>query len=110
MPENRGFWTAALRVGGPVAIVGFILANVLMKVLAKEILSLFGTNQRFMLVMVIVTGLLAILFVAIVLKRRKKTNDTPIQSNTRTVNIDESIFGDVVMGDKRSSDKEKGAD
>ena len=91
MPVNGGFWTAALRVGGSVAIVGFILSTVLMKVLAEEILSLFGTNQRFMLVMVIVTGLLAILFVAIVLNRRKKTSATPIQSKTRTVNIERSL-------------------
>lgn len=99
---------AALRAGGCVAVVGSIAYPILTKTLETEILSLFNTQQKFLLVYTISVGILFCLLTAIFMSASKKKGaPSPPQTTTNTtVSIDRTtIGGDFVVGDKTTREK-----
>lgn len=100
---------AALRVGGSVVVVGSIAYPILTKTLEAEILSLFSTQQKFLLVYTVSVGILFCLLMAIFLAASNKKKEAPGISpttTTTTVSVDRTtIGGDFVVGDKTTRDK-----
>lgn len=96
------FWTEALKATGPVAVIGFIVWFVVQQFFSTELISIFSSQQRFVITLLIVSALLIILYAT--LKWHYASKDAPATSETvgsRTANITESnIQGDFVMGDK----------
>lgn len=99
---------AALRAGGCVAVVGSIAYPILTRALETEILSLFSTQQKFLLVYTISVGLLFCLLMAIFISaaRKKEAPDTSQTTTTTTVSVDRTtIGGDFVVGNKTTREK-----
>lgn len=93
------FWTKALQVTGPVAVVGFILWFVLQQFFNAEVLSIFTSQQRFLITLIVMVMLLIIFFAAVLSFYSKKNPSS--EAGTKTVNISNSeIAGDFVMGNK----------
>lgn len=92
------FWKNALKVGGPVAIVAFVLWVVVINFFNEQILTLFSSDQIFIVLLLIVSGLLICLMSAI-LTFSKKSNST----GAKAVFKDTTIKGDVVLGDKNNN-------
>lgn len=95
------FWKNALKVGGPVTIVAFVLWWVIGKIFEEEIFGLFGGGQSFIIVLIIISGLLICLFAAI-LTFKNRSSDLPTNLGNKAVFKDSTIQGDVVLGDKNT--------
>lgn len=102
-------WKAAFRAGKYVGVIGFVAYHVLIRALDTEILSLFSTQQKFLLVYTITVGVIFCLLTVIFLSTSKKADAlVASQKNTTTstsVSVDRtSIGGDFVVGDKKTRD------
>lgn len=99
------FWKAALKVGGPVAIVGFLIWTILNYLFKQNIIDIFETEQKFTLVIMIITGLMICMLAAIV--KFKHPNGTPQGPNQNKATFKKTtISGDVVLGDKTINQKD----
>lgn len=96
------FWVAALKVTGPVAVVGLILWTVVQQLFEKDMLSLFETEQRFTITIIVLSGLMIGLVAAIILRGGNAKEKNPVSNEEkRSVKLKKStIRGDFVMGDK----------
>jgi len=92
------FWKAALKASGPVAVVGVIIWALVHFLFQKEILSLFSSEQRFVITLVVICGLIICLFAA-VLKQKQRERAQALNKNRVIINKSK-IKGDVVVGDK----------
>ena len=103
------FWIAALKATGPVAVVAFLLSLTLQQLFRTEIIHLFDSEQRFIIIMIVLTGVFICLFGAIVVHKDKQSsspqNDKDMASKSVTI-TDTKINGDFVMGDKNEVKKE----
>lgn len=99
------FWKAALKIGGPVSVVGFLVWVTVTRLFEKELLDRFSSEQQFTLVIIIVCGLLICLLAALFTFRKKNDSDSkPSTGNKATFNRS-TIEGDVVLGDKHEGRK-----
>lgn len=96
------FWKNALKVGGPVTIVAFVLWLVVGKLFEEEVMALFGEGKLFIIILLVISGLLICLFAAILTFKQKDSN-MPEKSNNKAVFKDTNIHGDVVLGDKNTN-------
>ena len=96
------FWESALKVGGPVTIVAFILYVAISNIFKNEILVLFGNNQIFIIAVIIISGLL-ICLLATILTFKKRDNALPKTSGNKAVFKGSTVEGDVVLGDKTTN-------
>jgi len=97
------FWKEALKVSGPVAIVGVIIWALVHFLFQEDILSLFNSEQRFVITLVVTCGLIICLFAAVL---KQKPNERAQALNKNKVVIKKStIKGDVVAGDKHEGGK-----
>ena len=96
------FWSEALKATGAVAVVGFIVWFVVQQFFSSEIISIFTSQQRCLITLLIIGALLVILYAAIKWHYSPKSPATePKVTEQRTANISKSkIHGDFVMGDK----------
>lgn len=92
------FWKAALKTGGPVAIVAFLIWWLSGQLFEHKVLEWFGNDQRFIAVMVVIAGLLICLFSAILISSKKPVADS--QAGNKAVFNKSTIKGDVVLGNK----------
>lgn len=104
------FWKEAVKVTGPVAVVGFIIAYVLENVFQKDILEMFGSDRAYYLTVFIIAALLVTLILSVMFHGKKspgiRERDSDKQS--RTVKIERSeVAGDVVLGDKNINQDRK---
>lgn len=100
-----GFWKAALKVGGPVAIVGFLFWLVITNYFKEEILSNFNSEQQFTIILIIVFGLLLCLFSAILVYKQNSNRNKNRASGNKAVFNKSTIKGDVVLGNKHQENK-----
>ncbi len=99
------FWKAALKVGGPVAIIAFLIYWFSGQLFEHKVLEWFGSDQRFIIVMVIVGGLLICLFSAIIVSQKKPAPE--LRAGNKAVFHKSTIKGDVVLGDKRINTRDE---
>lgn len=96
------FWSEALKATGVVAVIGVIVWFVVQQFFSAEIISIFTSQQRFLITLVIIGALLAMLYTAIKLHYAPKSPPaSPKVTEQRTANINKSkVHGDFIMGDK----------
>ena len=99
------FWKAALKVGGPVAIVGFLIWNIFNYLFKHNIIDSFATEQKFTLVIVIITSLMICLLAAIIKFNQSSSKPQGFNQNKATFKKT-TISGDVVLGDKTVNPKD----
>jgi len=97
------FWKAALRATGSVAVVGVIVWALVHFLFQEKILSLFDSEQRFIIVLTTVCGILVCLLTAILMHGAKP--ETQGSSGNKAVIKKSTIHGDVVLGDKHEGHK-----
>jgi len=98
-----GFWREAAKISAPVAVVGFVLWVLVHFLFQEEILSLFNSEQRFILTLILTCGMLICLLAAI-FKNKSQIKDQESPSKKMTI-TNSPIKGDVVMGDKHEVHK-----
>ncbi len=99
------FWKVALKTGGPVAIVCFLIWWFSGQAFEHQLIAIFGSEQKFAFVLVITCGLLVCLYAAIVHFGRKP--DATVHKKNKAVFHRAIIKGDVVLGDKTVNSKEE---
>ncbi|HFN5082614.1 MULTISPECIES: hypothetical protein [Pseudomonas] len=99
------FWKAALKAGGPVAIVGFLIWWFIGQAFEQQLIAIFGNEQKFAFVLMITGGLLVCLYAAIAHFGKKP--DTTVHKENKAVFHRTVIKGDVVLGDKTVNSKEE---
>ncbi|EPA97875.1 hypothetical protein [Pseudomonas sp. G5(2012)] len=99
------FWKAALKAGGPVAIVCFLIWWFLGQAFEHQLVAVFGSEQKFAFVLVVTGGLLVCLYAAIVHFGKKPV--TTVHKENKAVFHRTIIKGDVVLGDKTVNSKEE---
>ena len=93
------FWKEALKVTGPIAVIGFLIWYCLQKFFSTEVLKLFTTEQQFTIVAFAICMLLIILLIAV--RRHYQNNNLDKKPSAKSVNVTNSnIKGDIVMGNK----------
>lgn len=97
------FWKAALKVSGPVAVVGVILWALVHFLYQQEILSLFNSEQRFTITLTVSCGLIVALIAAVIKQKPEPVDQAP--NKNKAVFTKSTIHGDVVLGDKHESKK-----
>jgi len=98
------FWKAALKVSPVVAIVGFLLWGLMHFMFQEQIISLFNTEQKFVLILIFLLGLIICLFAAVVTHRSKEKVGIAPTNNKIEINKS-TIKGDVFLGDKHEGRK-----
>jgi hypothetical protein len=97
------FWIEAVKVTGPVGVVGFLFWFALNKIFQQEVLALFGTEQKFIIVLILICGLFVVFLAAIFTFNQEKEDAV----KERKVTINKSkLKGDIVMGDKHLNDSQ----
>lgn len=99
------FWKAALKVGGPVALVCFLIRWFIGQAFEQQLIAIFGSEQKFAFVLMITGGLLVCLYAAVV--HFGKNPDATVHKENKAVFHKTIIKGDVVLGDKTVSSKEE---
>ena len=99
------FWKAALKVSGPVAIIGFLIWVVITNFFKEEILTNFDSEQRFTIILIIVCGLLLCLLTAIFAYMKKGNRNINQAPGNKAVFNKSTIKGDVVLGNKHEKKK-----
>lgn len=99
------FWEKALKVTGPVAVVGFLLAIVINKIFEKKVLEYFGSKYSFYLIVIMLCflGSAFILSLLVYSGRSSKPNG---ESKSATIK-NSTIDGDIVFGDKNVNQDRK---
>ncbi len=104
------FWKQALKVTGPVAVVGFLIWALLEFVFREDVVALFGSEKLFVIVLILLSILAITLFTSILVYNRKgpENDQQPRQQEGYKTIINRSkIEGDIVSGDKYVSSKDK---
>ena len=102
------FWVAALKISGPVTIVAFVLWFTVQQFFQVEIINLFDSEQRFLIVIIALGGVLICLLAAVLVHKEKQKPSEPNTPDdySKTANITGTkISGDFVMGDKNETNK-----
>ena len=96
------FWKEAVKVTGPVAVVGFILVFVIKNIFRQDVIDIFGSEQMFYLTIFILCILAVAFILSLVLYGgRPKSAGGQNEGGSRSISIDKSeVNGDVVAGDK----------
>ncbi len=93
----EGFWKQALKVSGPVAVIGFILWFTLQQFFSQNLLLLFDNEQQFTLILVIICSLIVVLLASILVHKKP----LPQKGQPTKYKIsDNKVQGDFVVGDK----------
>lgn len=104
------FWEKALKVTGPVAVVGALIWVLLKFVFRKDIVALFGSEKLFLIVLIMLSILaIALITSILVYKGKAQEKEQPQRQavgSTTTINHSK-IVGDVVSGDKYVNTKDK---
>ncbi|WP_417667250.1 hypothetical protein [Pseudidiomarina sp.] len=97
-------WNTAIKVTGPVGVVGLLLWTFMNFVFREDVIALFGSDKLFVLAVILVSCLFIALITAILVYRDTKKagvnspEHTP-QGNKVIINRSK-IDGDFVMGNK----------
>lgn len=97
-------WNTAIKVTGPVGVVGLLLGVLMNFLFREDVLALFGTDKAFILAVILISCLFIALITAILVYRDTKKagvnppENTP-QGNKVIINRSK-IDGDFVMGTK----------
>lgn len=97
-------WNTAIKVTGPVGVVGLLLWTLIHFLFREDVIALFGSGKLFVLAVILVSCLFTALITAILVYRdTKKAGVNPpentAQSNKVIINRSK-IDGDFVMGNK----------
>jgi len=92
------FWKEALKVTGPVAVAGFLLALTIRSIFREDVVHFFGSEKLYYLAAL----LLILLFSSLVIAIRSKYNRPTCKSSIRNrTDINRStVNGDIVTGNK----------
>jgi uncharacterized membrane protein len=104
------FWEQALKVTGPVAVVGILIWALLKFVFREDVVALFGSEKLFVIVLILLLILAIALITSILVYKGKesKKGQQPLQGEGNKTIINRSkIEGDVVSGDKYVNAKDK---
>lgn len=104
------FWEKALKVTGPVAIVGFLIWVLLKFVFRADVVELFGSEKLFVFVLILLLILAIALITAILVYKGKgpENEQQPAKGKGNKTNIYHSnIEGDFVNGNKYVNKKDK---
>tara|TARA_R100001369_G_C3325403_1_gene169663 strand:- start:6545 stop:6874 length:330 start_codon:yes stop_codon:yes gene_type:complete len=104
------FWEKALKVTGPVAVVGFLIWVLLKFVFREDVVALFGSEKLFVIVLILLSILAIALITSILVykgKEPEKEQQTPQGEGNMTIIDRSKIEGDVVSGDKYVNTKGK---
>lgn len=97
-------WNTAIKVTGPVGVVGLLLWTLMNFVFREDVIALFGSDKLFVLAVILVSCFFIALITALLVYRDTKKaginppENTP-QSNKVIINRSK-IDGDFVMGNK----------
>lgn len=96
------FWKDALKITGPVAVIGFLVSLLIEKLYAQEVLDFFGSDRAFYLSIALLSALTIALILSILVYRKPASaNKSEQGSQIRTASITKStVNGDIVFGDK----------
>lgn len=104
------FWEKALKVTGPVAVVGALIWVLLKFVFREDIVALFGSEKLFIIVLIILSILAIALITSILVYKgrgQEKGQQPPQRVGNKTTINSSKIEGDVVNGDKYVNTKDK---
>ncbi|WP_141103622.1 hypothetical protein [Cobetia sp. QF-1] len=97
-------WITAIKVTGPVGVVGFLLWALMSFLFREDVIGLFGSEKLFILAVILVSCLFIALITAILVYRDTKkagVNPPENQPQGNKVIINRSkIDGDFVIGNK----------
>lgn len=97
-------WNTAIKVTGPVGVVGLLLWTLFHFLFREDVIALFGSGKLFVLAVILVSCLFIALITAILVYRDTKKADVKPPENkphSNKVIINRSkIDGDFVMGNK----------
>lgn len=97
-------WNTAIKVTGPVGVVGLLLWTLMNFVFREDVIALFGSDKVFILVVILVSCLFIALITAILVYRdTKKAGANPpenIPQGNKVIINRSKIDGDFVMGNK----------
>lgn len=102
------FWEQALKVTGPVAVVGFLIWVLLQFVFREDVVALFGSEKLFLIALILVFFLAVALITSILVYKGKEPKEgrQPLhEEGNKTIIRRSKIEGDVVSGDKYVSSK-----
>lgn len=97
------FWEQALKVTGPVAVVGILIWALLKFVFREDVVALFGSEKLFVIVLILLLILAIALITSILVykgKEPKKGRQRLQGEGNKTIINRSKIEGDVVSGDK----------
>lgn len=103
---DSSMWKIAIKSTGPVAVIAILLWALINSFFASEVLAIFGSNRAFILALVLISGLLAILFAAVLMHRYEGSVKRKTPPPTQVLNVsNSSVKGDVILGNKKETHK-----
>lgn len=97
------FWEQALKVTGPVAVVGILILALQKFVFREDVVAIFGSEKLFAIVLALLLILAIALITSILVykgREPKKGRQTIQGEGNKTIISRSRIKGDVVSGDK----------
>jgi hypothetical protein len=96
-------WITAIKVTGPVGVVGLLLGTLMKFLFSEDVIALFGSEKVFILAVILISCFFISLITAILVYRDtktagKSTDNTP--EGNKAVISRSKIDGDFVMGSK----------
>lgn len=104
------FWEKALKVTGPVAVVGALIWVLIKLVFREDIVALFGSEKLYIIVLIMLSILAIALITSILVykgREQEKEQQSPQSEGNKTTINSSKIGGDVVSGDKYLNTKDK---